>query len=234
MKEILKNIAGIIGLGVILTSCSYDNYEEPKLTLEGTLVYQGEPIGVSYNDVYMELWEQGWQRLGSINVAVDQDGTFSSQLFAGEYKLIIPGNQGPFRKIANPESGNDTIPISLSGSQLMEIEVLPYYMIRSLNISGGSDKVDAAFSLEKIITDANARDIQEVFLYVSKTTFVDGRTSIANTRIGGSDLADLSNISLSVDVPERVPTQDYAFARIGVRIQGVEDMIFSDIVKVDL
>ncbi|WP_026967326.1 DUF3823 domain-containing protein [Algoriphagus terrigena] len=234
MKEILKNIAGVIGLGVILTSCSYDNYEEPKLTLEGTLVYQGEPIGVSYNDVYMELWEQGWQRLGSISVAVDQDGTFSSQLFAGEYKLIIPGNQGPFRKIANPESGNDTIPINLSGSQLMEIEVLPYYMIRSLNISGGSDKVEAAFSLEKIITDVNAKDIQEVFLYVSKTSFVDGRTSIANTRIGGSDLTDLSNISLSVNVPARVPTQDYAFARIGVRIQGVEDMIFSDIVKVDL
>jgi len=234
MKEILKNIAGVIGLGVMLTSCSYDNYEEPKLTLEGTLVYQGVPIGVSYNDVYMELWEQGWQRLGSINVAVDQDGTFSSQLFAGDYKLIIPGNQGPFRKISNPESGNDTIPISLTGSHLMEIEVLPYYMIRSLNISGGSDKVDAAFSLEKIITDTNAKDIQEVFLYVSKTTFVDGRTSIANTRISGSDLTDLSNISLSVNVPARVPTQDYVFARIGVRIQGVEDMIFSEIIKVNL
>lgn len=234
MKEILKNIAGVIGLGVILTSCSYDNYEEPKLTLEGTLVYEGEPIGVSYNDVYMELWEQGWQRLGSINVAVDQDGTFSSQLFAGDYKLIIPGNQGPFRKISNPQSGNDTIPVSLNGSQQIEIEVLPYYMIRSLNISGGTDRVDAAFSLEKIITDTNARDVQEVFLYVSKTTFVDGRTSIANTRIDGSDLTDLNDISLSVDVPARVPTQDYVFARIGVRIQGVEDMIFSEIIKVNL
>ena len=234
MKYILRKMVGVLGLGVILTSCDYDNYDEPQLTLEGTLVYNGEPIGVSYNDVYMELWEQGWQRLGSVNVAIDQDGTFSSRLFAGEYKLIIPGNQGPFRKIANPQSGNDTIPINLTGSQLMEIEVLPYYMIRSLNITGGSDKVDASFSLEKIITDANARDIQEVFLYVSKTTFVDGRTSIANTSVGRSDLTDLSDISLTVNVPERVPTQDYANARVGVRIQGVEDMIFSDIVRVDL
>jgi hypothetical protein len=234
MKDTFKYIGIMLGMGLILTSCDYDNYDEPQLTLEGTLVYNGDPIGVSYNDVYMELWEQGWQRLGSVNVAIDQDGSFSSRLFAGDYKLIIPGNQGPFRKISNPASGNDTIPINLKGNLQMDIEVLPYYMIRSLSITGGSDRVEATFDLEKVITDANARDVQEVFLYVSKTAFVDGRTSIADAHLAGADLADLSNINLSLDVPERVPTQDYAFARVGVRIQGVEDMIFSDIVRVDL
>lgn len=224
----------MMGVAVSLTSCEYDNYEEPNVKLEGQIVYQGEPIGVSYNDVYIELWEQGWQRLGNIGVAVDQDGSYSSLLFKGDYKMIIPNNQGPFQKITNEMSGNDTIPINLTGSRTMDIEVMPYYMIRNASISGASNQVSATFDLEQIITGDQARNIQEVSLYVSKTSFVDIRTSIATANKGGGDLENLSMISLNLDVPERVPTQNYAYARIGVKIDGVEDRIFSEIVKVDL
>ena len=233
MKLNFKNILGLMGIAASLVSCGYDNYDEPSFQLDGRIVYQGEPIGVSYNDVYIELWESGWQRLGNIGVAVDQDGSYSSLLFKGDYKMIIPNNQGPFRKITNDQTGNDTIPVNLTGSRTMDIEVMPYYMIRNTNINGGSSKVTATFDLNQIITGDDAKDIQEVFLYVSKTSFVDNRTSIANTNKGGGDL-DLSSISLEVTVPEIVPTQNYAYARIGVRIDGVEDMIFSEIVKVDL
>lgn len=234
MKLNFKYMLGIMGLTTSLFSCNYDNYEEPNLKLEGRIVYQGEPIGVSYNDVYIELWEQGWQRLGNIGVAVDQDGSYSSLLFKGEYKMIIPNNQGPFQKITNAESGNDTIPINLSGSKTMDIEVMPYYMIRNASITGGSDQVNATFDLEQVITGDQARNIQEISLYVSKTSFVDIRTSIATVNIGGGDLENLSMLSLNVEVPEIVPTQNYAFARIGVKIDGVEDRIFSEIVRVDL
>lgn len=234
MKLNFKNILGMMGIAASLASCSYDNYDEPSFQLEGRIVYQGEPIGVSYNDVYVELWESGWQRLGNIGVAVDQDGSYSSLLFKGDYKMIIPNNQGPFRKITNDQSGNDTIPISLTGSRTMDIEVMPYYMIRNTTIGGGSNRVTATFDLDQIITDSNAKNIQEVSLYVSKTAFVDNRTSIATTNKGGGDLDDLTSISLETAVPDRVPTQDYAYARIGVKIDGVEDRIFSEIVKVDL
>lgn len=222
-----------MGIAASLVSCNYDNYEEPSFQLDGRIVYQGEPIGVSYNDVYIELWESGWQRLGNIGVAVDQDGSYSSLLFKGDYKMIIPNNQGPFRKITNDQSGNDTIPVNLTGSRTMDIEVMPYYMIRNTNISSGNSQVTATFDLEQIITGDDAKDIQEVFLYVGKTSFVDNRTSIANTTKGVEDL-ELSSISLAVTIPEIVPTQNYVYARIGVRIDGVEDMIFSEIVKVDL
>lgn len=234
MKLNFKNILGMMGIAASLASCSYDNYDEPSFQLEGRIVYQGEPIGVSYNDVYIELWESGWQRLGNIGVAVDQDGSYSSLLFKGDYKMIIPNNQGPFRKITNDQSGNDTIPISLTASRTMDIEVMPYYMIRNTSISGETNKVTATFDLEQIITDSNAKNIQEVSLYVSKTAFVDNRTSIATANRGGGDLDDLSSIALEVTVPERVPTQNYAYARIGVKLEGVEDRIFSQIVKVNL
>ena len=234
MKFNFKNILGMMGIAASLASCSYDNYDDPSFQLDGRIVYQGEPIGVSYNDVYIELWESGWQRLGNIGVAVDQDGSYSSLLFKGDYKMIIPNNQGPFRKIINDQSGNDTIPINLTGSRTMDIEVMPYYMIRNTAINGGTNKVTATFDLEQIISDSNAKDIQEVSLYVSKTAFVDNRTSIATSNRGGGDLANLTSISMEVDVPDRVPTQNYAYARVGVKLEGVEDRIFSQIVKVNL
>ncbi|WP_192347561.1 DUF3823 domain-containing protein [Algoriphagus sp. Y33] len=234
MKLNFKNILGMMGIAASLVSCSYDNYDEPNFQLDGRIVYQGEPIGVSYNDVYIELWEQGWQRLGNIGVAIDQDGSYSSLLFKGEYKMIIPNNQGPFMKIINDQTGNDTIPVSLTGSQTLDIEVMPYFMIRNVTINGGSDKVSATFDLERIIKGDESREVEEVSLYVSKTSFVDNRTSIATDNRSGGDLQDLSSITLEVDVPERVPTQNYGYARVGVKIQGVEDMIFSEVIKVNL
>ena len=234
MKLNFKNILGMMGIAASLVSCSYDNYDEPNFQLDGRIVYQGEPIGVSYNDVYIELWEQGWQRLGNIGVAIDQDGSYSSLLFKGEYKMIIPNNQGPFMKIINDQTGNDTIPVSLTGSQTLDIEVMPYFMIRNVTINGGSDKVSATFDLERIIKGDESREVEEVSLYVSKTSFVDNRTSIATDNRSGGDLQDLSSITLEVDVPERVPTQNYGYARVGVKIDGVEDRIFSEIVKVNL
>src|SRR5690606_215397 len=77
MKLNFKNILGMMGIMASLASCKYDNYDEPSFQLDGRITYQGEPIGVSYNDVYIELWESGWQRLGNIGVAVDQDGSYS-------------------------------------------------------------------------------------------------------------------------------------------------------------
>ncbi|WP_339750643.1 DUF3823 domain-containing protein [Algoriphagus aquimarinus] len=234
MNSNFKNILGMMGIAASLMSCNYDNYDEPSFQLDGRIVYQGEPIGVSYNDVYIELWESGWQRLGNIGVAVDQDGTYSSLLFKGDYKMIIPNNQGPFRKITNDQTGNDTIPVNLTSSRSMDIEVMPYYMIRNTAISGSSNKVTATFDLEKIITGEDGKGIQEVSLYVSKTAFVDTRTSIATSNRGGADLEDLSSIIMEVSVPDRVPTQNYGYARVGVKIDGVEDRIFSEIVKIDL
>ena len=234
MKLNFKNILGMMGIAASLASCSYDNYDEPSFQLDGRIVYQGEPIGVSYNDVYIELWESGWQRLGNIGVAVDPDGSFSSLLFKGDYKMIIPNNQGPFKKITNEQSGNDTIPVNLTGSRTMDIEVMPYYMIRNSSINGGTNKVTATFDLEQIITNSDAKNVQEVSLYVSRTAFVDNRTSIATSNVGGGDLEDLTSISLEVTVPDRVPTQNYGYARIGVKLEGVEDRIFSQIVKVNL
>ena len=50
--------------------------------------------------------------------------------------------------------------------------------------------------------------------------------------MAGSAITDPNNISLTVAVPSITPTQNYVFARIGVKIAGVEDLLFSALKKI--
>lgn len=215
-------------------ACKYDNYAPPSSTLKGKIVYNGEPINVSYNDVVFELWEPGWQKNIPINVTVAQDGSYSALLFNATYKLVIPKSQGPFMSKTNAETKSDTIIVNLKGSQNMNIEVLPYYMVRNPQFSAVGNKLSASCKLEQIITGTNARSIERVSLYISKTNFVDSRTSISTKDLNGRDITDFNNISLSVNIPSIIPAQNYVFARIGVKISGVEDMLFSPVQKIQL
>ncbi|OZI07761.1 hypothetical protein BWI93_12980 [Siphonobacter sp. BAB-5385] len=219
-------------LGGSLTACKFDNYDPPSAVLKGRIVYKGEPIGVEYNNVTFELWEPGWGKKGPINVTVDQNGSYASTLFDGNYKLVIPSYQGPFKSIRNAETQSDTIPVQVRGSQTLDLEVLPYYMIRNATFTGGESKVSTQFSIEKIITDASAKAIEEVALYISKTDFVDVRTNIASQVIKGADLKTMSGIQMQVTVPKLTPTQNFVFARVKLKVSGVEDPIFSPIQKV--
>jgi hypothetical protein len=217
-------------------SCGYDNYEAPESMLQGRIVYNGEAINVATNEVSMELWEPGWQLNNRINVSVAQDGSYSAALFDATYKLIFRDNQGPFQMNTNSETGSDTIVVNLNGNKVMDIEVLPYYMIRNPNITASGNTVTATANVEKIITDASGKNVERVSLYLNRTQFVDnrGNYNFAKTDVPAGSIPDLSNVSLSVDVTNLNSSQDYVFARIGVKIQGVEHMLFSPVQKVQL
>ncbi|MFO8002471.1 MAG: DUF3823 domain-containing protein [Marinilabilia sp.] len=218
----------------ILVSCEYDNYEEPKSQLQGSLVYEGDPINVAYNEVSFQLWEDGWELEYPIDVEVDQNGSYSAMLFNSTYKLIIDEHQGPFRNIPDPDTGSDTIEVEVNGDKEMDIEVEPYYMIRNEDFSVSGGEVNASFALEQIISGDDARDVEAVHLSVHKRQFVDNLNNLENTTIGGGDIDDPENVSLSVGIPDMTPSQDYVFARIGVKIAGVEDLLFSEVVKLDI
>lgn len=236
MKMKVQHILWLLPL-VYFTACSlnnYDNYDKPESTLEGILHYEGDPIRVSSDNVTFELWETGFGSMTPIEVTVDQDGSYSAVLFDGDYKLIIPSGQGPFRSQTVSETNSDTLLVQLQGSQNLDIEVIPYYMIRDFQFSVTGNTVSANVDLEQIITDENAQDVEYVEHYISKTNFVDVRTSISNSSISGADISDINDISLSTEVPDMTPSQDYVFTRVGVKINNVEDMIFSDIEKIEL
>ncbi len=220
---------------VLFTACKKDNYDAPKSSLTGALLYKGDTVRVASQQVHFELWQSGFGKLTPINVNVDQDGTFSAKLFNGSYKLDFPAGQGPFISDAiNQKDQSDTVAVEVKGNTLQDIEVLPYYMIRNLEFSISDSTVSGSFKLEQIVTDDQAKTVENVTMYINKTRFVDNNNNIATQSIAGNQISDLNHIALDVKVPEMVPTQNYIFARIGVKMTNVEDRMFSRIKKITL
>lgn len=215
-----------------ITSCEKDNYEAPESKLNGRLVYNGDSIGVEHNQVPFELYQFGFGKVGAIGATFAQNGTYAALLFDGQYKFIIPNGQGPFKWKQTAAGDPDSLSINLNGSQTIDIEVIPYYMIRTPQISGSGTTVTATFKAEKVVVDATAKDIENVALYINKTQFVSGGDNIANTTLAGSAITDLNAITLTATIPSITPTQSYVFARIGLKIAGVEDRIFSPVQKI--
>jgi hypothetical protein len=219
-------------VGLVALSCKKDNYEAPTSRLTGKLVYQGVPIEVEYDRVPFEMFQYGFGKIGAINGTITPDGSFSHLVYDGEYKFIVRPGQGPFLW---PSTGGkvDTLSIDVKGSTVRDIEVRPYYMIRTPVMAHAAGKVNATFKIEKIINDVNAKNIDQVALFINKTTFVSVSDNIANTQIAGSAVTDPNNVSLSVTIPQIKPEQKYVFARIGVKAVGVEDWIFSPVQQIN-
>jgi len=233
MKISFKYIIAILCI-ITLYSCKKDNYDAPSSMLSGRLVYQGAPIQVEYDRVSFQLFQFGFGKVGALGGTFDQDGKYSMLLFDGEYKFTIPNGQGPFLWKKTPSGTPDSLTIDLRGAQTVDIEVTPYYMVRNPQLSASGQTVSGSFGLDKIIDGVEGKDVERVNLYVNKTLFVSGANNIATSSLDGSEITDLNNINLQVTVPAMTPSQNYVFARIGVKIAGVEDMIFSQIEKINL
>lgn len=221
-------------LCTVILSCKKDNYDEPAATLSGRIVYKGEALNFEYNRVSYELYQPGFGKTGPIGSVFTPEGAFSHVLFDGNYKLVVPAGQGPFVWKQTSAGKPDSIAIALKGSTNMDIEVMPYFMIRTPQLSFAGGKITGTCKLEKIVTDANAKNIERVTLYISKTQFADSQTNVATVNLAGSAITDINNVSLSVTVPALTPAQNYVFARIGVKFSGVDDMIFAATKKITL
>jgi hypothetical protein len=236
MKNIFRYI--LFSWAIIsVVSCKKDNYNEPATFLTGSLMYKGDSVQVERNQVPYQIYQYGFGKVGQIgsNTTFAQDGSFSQVLFDGDYKLIIPNGQGPFLWKQTLSGAPDSLAIGLKGHQTVNLEVTPYYMLRNVQIAASSGKVTATFKAEKIITDPTmAKDIERVSLYINKTRFVSGGDNIAVTDLAGSVIADPDNITVTVTVPTIVPAQKYVFARVGIKIANVEDMIFSPLKEIPL
>ncbi|HEY4290310.1 MAG TPA: DUF3823 domain-containing protein [Puia sp.] len=230
MKINLFRITSFLLL-VAIAACKKDNYKEPSAQLSGQLQYKGEVINVERNQVPFQLYQYGFGKVGAINGSFAQDGTYGALLFNGSYKFLIPSGQGPFLWKELAPGVPDSMAVTMNGKQTLNIEVMPYYMIRNTQISAAGGKVTATFKADKIIQDANAKDIERVSLYINSGQFV-GTDNIAAMDMAGAAITDPANISLQVTIPGITPTQNYVYARVGLKIANVEDMIFSPLMKV--
>ncbi|MEZ0483559.1 DUF3823 domain-containing protein [Fibrella aquatica] len=223
MKAILFSLlAGTI----LLTSCEKDNYEPPKSTLTGRVIYDNQPVGVRSNGVQLELWQRGYQLFSKIPLLVGQDGSFSATLFDGDYKLVRLRGNGPW------VDNTDTIAVQVRGGTTIDVPVQPYFVIRNPAITRSGANLSANCTVAQV---AAGRAIERVTVYVGTTQFVDVTNNVGSSTVAAAALTDLSKpVALSLALPTAVANRPYFFARIGVKTVGVAEMLYAPVQKITL
>lgn len=225
MKNI-NIITLILGL-FLMTSCELDNFDAPQSQLKGRFVYEGEALqlrGTAYDgDCMMRAYQEGpeYEDQGSIDLFTNSDGEFNSLMYNGFYKLVLRQDRGPWipRK--------DTIEVTIKGSQTLDIQVTPYFLIKDAEIDF-QDKVVRVKC--KIVQVAENASLDRAVIYISKTNLVDNVAKIAEKSF--ADLTPGEHV-FTFDLNGNGITDDakFLFARIGVKAREGNDYIFSKVTQ---
>ncbi|MCC9165789.1 DUF3823 domain-containing protein [Pontibacter harenae] len=216
----------IAALVVVLTGCEKDNYEPPTSTLTGRVVYNGEPVNLRSNGVQLELWQRGYQNFEKIPVYVAQDGTYSATLFDGNYKLVLlPGN-GPW------VNNTDSLNVQVNGSTTIDVPVQPYFNIQNETFQLSGNVITTTVDVNQVTA---GRELERITYYLSGTTIVDAQNWAAVTDIWWPDPATLEETkTMSLTVPANLVSKGYVFARVGLKIAGIEEMLYTPVHRVEL
>lgn len=215
------NYIPVVILSVLLFGCGLDNYDEPSSQLTGKIIYNGETIGVRHASVIFDLYQDSYELSNTIEVFVDQDGTFSSMLFDGDYRMVARDNNGPWL------NGSQPVEFSVKGNTQIEYKVTPYYTFSNVSIVRTGNNIAGACTLNKV---DGSREVEEITLYVGKTRFVDDRDY--NKLVSANQIPVAGVNNLTVNISEIEAKYPVLYARLGVRISGVSQRIFSEIVQI--
>jgi hypothetical protein len=222
----MKNFAITLlaGLGLLAAGCAKDNITPPTSQLSGRITYQNQPLNVrGSGNVQLELWQRGEYSRNKIQVYVAQDGTYSADLFDGDYKLTRLRDNGPW------SNNTDSISVTVKGNTMVDVPVQPYFTIGTSTIAKSGSNVTASFLVTKIGT----RDIEAATLFLSYRQFVDVSNQFATASKYTADLTNLSQpVGLSIAIPSTAKGTIYA--RVGVKTQGVNELIYSPVQQITL
>lgn len=233
MNVYMKKIALFlfIALAIGFTSCEYDNYDAPNTTLSGKVTYNGQTIPVKNNQVSFRLYEPDWELSSStyMTVQVAQDGTFSASVYTGKtYKLIRVENVGPW---VNPTAA-DTVTVSnCVGGQTVDMPVVPYYLLENASITC-SDKIVSGTCFINEVTAG--KKIEKVGLYAGRNIIVDDTYNFGYNET--SQLQAGSSVTLTVDLnglsvnstANSLPSTGFIYARMALKIEGIDAMVYTE------
>ena len=206
-----------------ISSCRYDNFDEPQSMLTGKVVYEGEPICVRAGGAEFALYQDGYALHNSIPVYINQDGTYSAVLFDGEYKLVRMGN-APWER-----PNNDTILVEVHGNTVQDIPVTPYFIIKDASFTKNGSKVTAKFTVKKVSSSATLEDVR---IYLGEMLITDNNTNRANVSLG-KDIQLDQVITADIDIPESLASEDYFFARVGVKSGQASEYCYTQSTKIE-
>lgn len=223
MKKIILFFIMICSL-LSVSSCGYDNFEEPKATLTGKAVYDGEAVGVRSGSSEFALFQDGYALRGSIPVYIDQDGSYSVSLFNGDYKLVRMGN-APWER-----PSNDTIYITVKGNTVKDIPVTPYFFVKNASFARNGNKITARFTINKVVADAT---LENVGIYLGKDILTDEKQKEAELKLGTS-VALGQETTAEIEIPDGLINESYLYARIGAKSNKSSEYCYSQSFKVAL
>jgi hypothetical protein len=234
MKSKIISLA-ILTFFLLLVGCTFDNYDPPKSTLTGTVVYNGSAVGVRSGATQLELWQYGFKLRSKIAVNIAQDGTYTALLFDGNYKLV--------RLAGAPwSSQTDSIDVVVKGKTTVDVPVTPFYTISgdTYAFTKSDSTVTATCMINKIGTAA----ITSATLYVSSTTILDANNSLQTTTLAAAALTDLTTSkTIKVKLTNLSPTflyknsyapRGYVYARLGVLSAGSTERMYGPVQKITL
>jgi hypothetical protein len=213
----MRNLLITSLLLIMAAGCKKDNYEKPASTLTGRVVYEKSPVGVRSNAVQLELWQHGYANFSRIPVYVSQEGDFSAKLFDGEYKLVLRQGNGPWLDNA------DSLDVSVHGSTNIDVHVNPYFILTGTSFVRNGDQLTVTTTITQVHDNL---PLEAVRLYIGKTNIVDQVNKVADVTAA----VDISQpVSLTITLPEKTTY----YARIGVKIAGVAEQVYSTVQKAE-
>jgi len=211
---------------LFLSGCGYDNFDAPELTLSGRVVYQGSALSVRNNGPQLELWQDGFPLRSPITVYMQQDGSFSAKLFAGQYKLV--------RRADAPwlQQATDTVRVNLTANMNLDVPVTPYFTITGESFEKSGTSIIAKLVVNKVVPTAN---LDFVRLYLGKSILTDQvqREVRVDANLGNVVLGQQLQIS-SGALPDNLKNLDFVYARVGVKSTSAGEYIYSPVQKISL
>lgn len=221
-REIIFSIIAVFV--IIMAGCAKDNYDAPSSMLTGAVTYNGVPVSVKSGGPRLELWQYGYQTREAISVYIAQDGTYSAQLFDGNYKLVrVAGAPWAVQ--------TDTISITVSGSTNVDVPVIPNYAVSGEIFANAAGVISAS----GLVTKIGTLNADRISLFIGKTSIVDATNNAAASNKSGGAISNLSvPLTWSYTLSSTLAAKDYIYARIGVRCPGVTEWNYSSVQKIML
>ena len=221
MKKIMKATVLLAGAW-LMQGCGLDNYDEPEAQFSGRVTYQGEPLQLRHGSIKFDLEQDRYELGDKIEVAIAQEGTFAARIFPGEYRFVPRPGNGPWTDDCQP------VEFTIKGGKQLDFEVVPYYLLRNSNITLSGNTLNGVCSVKSI---AGGKAIEAMTLFVGKTRFVDDRGGRSVVTSNFEQPAEGVN-NISVNIKEVVDKYPVLYARIGLKIHGVDERIYTEIVKI--
>ncbi len=245
----MKNIAmiSIAILMLVLSSCEYDNYDEPSVVFNGRLTTNGDNFLYDGNQGVLKVIQKGFGKVDNgIYLRVDESGKFQQLLFPGEYWLTLNNVKYPFEfedfHSLGSGLGYDSLYMNINSNITKNFEVKPYFNISNFRATVEGDNIVLRADVA-VNTGTRETPPRVIFArgYVGTASIVSSRN--ACTKSKRAVITTTGSVEVTIPIHNDVVAyrtiyvnnfRDYAFCRIALELDGIQNYyLFSETVKVE-